>query len=106
MPVSPRPSNPRAAIADFLAFSRQRSREQVIGALLAVLVTIIIGILFFVDSKVNTSTPPAIIFVESYKPDRTDADIKRDQVKDQQAKTAARVERKRQFQKIEKTFGM
>ena len=36
----PRPVGPRAAFADLRAFMRQRSREQVIGAALAVLVTI------------------------------------------------------------------
>ena len=43
---------------DLRGFLRQRSREQVIGATLAVLVTIIIVIVFFVDSKINTAPPP------------------------------------------------
>ena len=37
---------PRVALRDLGAFLRQRSREQVLGAILAVLVTIIILILF------------------------------------------------------------
>ena len=57
-PGFPRPVGPRAAFADLRAFMRQRSREQVIGAALAVLVTTIIVIEFLVNSKINTAPPP------------------------------------------------
>ena len=99
-------SSPRAALADLLAFMRQRSREQVIGAMLAILSTIIIVILFLVDPQINTAPPRTIIFVESYGPDRTDADIKRDQIKDQKERDAFREAKKKQFQKLEKQLGM
>ena len=85
---------------------RQRSREQVIGAMLAILSTIIIVILFLVDPQINTAPPRTIIFVESYGPDRTDADIKRDQIKDQKERDAFREAKKKQFQKLEKQLGM
>ena len=55
MPILPPIHGPRAALRDLKAFMSGRSREQVIGASLAVLSTIIILILFFVDSKINTS---------------------------------------------------
>lgn len=106
MPVFPRPSSPRAAIGDLFSFLRQRSREQVIGALLALLSTIIIVILFLVDPQVNTAPPPTIVYVESYKPGRTDADIKADQQKDQVERDAARKAKMEQFKKLEKAFGM
>ena len=102
----PRPVGPRAAIADLFAFMRQRSREQVIGALLAVLVTTIIVIEFLVDSKINTAPPPTIVYAESWKPDRSDAEIVAQQKIDQVKRDAAAKEKQRQFQKLEKQLGM
>ena len=85
---------------------RQRSREQVVGALLAVLSTMIILILFFTDSKINTAPGAKIIFVESYKPGRTDADIIADQHKDAADLKAYQAERQRQYKTLEKQLGM
>ena len=99
-------SSPRAAIADLLAVIRRPSRERLIGAILAILSTIIIIILFLVDPQINTAPPRTIIYVESFGPDRTDADIKRDQIKDQKARDAYTEAKKKQFQKLEKQLGM
>lgn len=85
---------------------RQRSREQVIGASLALLVTAIIVIEFVVDAKIGTAPPEQITYVNLYSPNRTDADIIADQKKDETKKEAAQKERQRQFQKLEKQFGM
>ena len=84
---------------------RQRSREQVIGASLALLATAIIVIEFLVDSKINTAPPPEITYVELYSSNRTDAEIVSDQEKDQAVKDAAIRERQRQFRKLEKDLG-
>jgi hypothetical protein len=102
----PRPVGPRAAIADLLAFMRQRSREQVIAASLSVLVTAIIVFEFFIDSKINTAPPPRIVYAESWSANRTDAEIIADQKKHQQEREAALKERQRQFKKLEKQLGM
>jgi hypothetical protein len=102
----PRPSSPTAAFRDLAAFMRHRSREQVIGASLALLVTAIIVIEFVVDSKMGTAPPPRVTYVELYPSNRTDAEIVADQKKDQAAKAAAEREKQRQFQKLEKRFGM
>src|SRR3954447_14023394 len=96
----PRPSSPVAAFRDLAAFMRQRSREQVIGGALAVLITAIIVIEFLVDAKINTAPPPQVVEVQLYAPNRTDAEIIADQKKDQAAKDAAIKERQRQFQKL------
>lgn len=106
MPWFPRPVGPRAAFKDLAAFLRQRSREQVIGLALSLLVTAIVIIEFMVDSKINTAPPPQVIYVESYSANRTDAEIIADQKKDQAKREAARAERQRQFQKLENRFGM
>jgi hypothetical protein len=102
----PRPVAPSAAFRDLAAFMRQRSREQVIGASLALLATIIIVILFFVDSKINTAPPPQLIYAESWNADRSDAEIVAQQKKDQAARRAALAEKQRQYQKLENRFGM
>ena len=85
---------------------RQRSREQVIAASLALLVTGIIIIEFIIDAKINTAPPPQIIYADLYSSNRTDAQIIADQKKDQAAKEAAQKERQRQFQKLENQLGM
>ena len=85
---------------------RQRSREQVIGASLALLVTAIIVIEFVVDAKIGTAPPEQITYVNLYPSNRTDAEIIADQKKDQAKKEAATKERQRQFQKLEKQFDM
>ena len=85
---------------------RQRSREQLIGATLAVLVTMIILIEFMVDSKINTAPPPQVVYAESWPANRTDAEIVAEQKKDQAKRDAAAKEKQRQFQKLEKQLGM
>lgn len=102
----PKPVGPRAALADLLAFLRQRSREQVIAALLAVLVTTIIVIEFLVDSNINTAPPPQVVYADSWSLNRTDAEIVAQQRIDQARKDAAAREKQRQFQKLEKQFGI
>ncbi|HVI06119.1 MAG TPA: hypothetical protein VM711_08535 [Sphingomicrobium sp.] len=102
----PRPASPLAAFRDLAAFMRQRSREQVIGASLALLVTAIIVIEFVVDAKIGTAPPPQVTYVELYPANRTDAQIVADEKKDMAAREAAKKERQRQFQKLEKQLGI
>ena len=91
---------------DLGAFLHQRIREQLVGASLALLSTVIIVILFLVDSKINTAPPAQIVYVESWSANRTDAEIVAQQKKDQEARRAAQLEKQRQFQKLEKQLGM
>ena len=105
MAILPPTVGPRAALRDLKAFLGQRSREQVLGATLAVLVTIIIVIVFFVDSKINTAPEPTIVYVENYGPDRTDADIIADQKKASEERRKAEEARRAEYQKLEKQFG-
>jgi hypothetical protein len=107
MPIFPPVSSPRTALRDFLAvFRHGENRERVLGLTLAVLITIIILIIFFVDSKINTAPPRQVIYVENYKPGRTDAEIIADQKKDQAKRDAYAREKQRQFQKLEKQLGI
>jgi hypothetical protein len=102
----PRPSNPVAAFKDLAAFMRQRSREQIIGASLALLVTAIIVIEFLVDATMGTAPPPRIVEVELYPSNRTDADIIADQKKDQAERAAFEKEKQRQFKNLQKELGI
>ena len=102
----PKPVGPRAAYNDLRAFMRQRSREQVIGAMLAILVTAIIVIEFLVDSKIGTAPPPQVVYANSWPADRTDQQIVAQQKIDQAKRDAAAKEKQRQFQKLEKQLGM
>jgi len=106
MAILPPMVGPRAAIRDLKAFLGQRSREQILGAAMAVLVTMIIVIIFLVDSKINTAPEPTVVYVENYGPDRTDSDIVRDQKKASEERRRAEEARRREFQKLEKQFGI
>lgn len=98
----PRPSTPAAALRDLAAFMRQRSREQLIGAALAILVTTVIVIEFLVDAKIGTAPPPQVVEVELYPATRNDAQIIADEKRDMADKQAAKKERQREFQKLAK----
>jgi hypothetical protein len=102
----PRPVGPREALRDLAAFMRQRSREQIVGAALALLATSIIVIEFLVDSKMGTAPQPQVVEVELYSSNRTDAEIIADQKKDQAARHAAQLEKQRQFQRLENQLGI
>jgi hypothetical protein len=106
MSFFPKPSSPRAAWRDFITFVRQREREHVIGASLAVLVTMIIVIIFLVDPKVNTAPPEQVTYADIYPANRTDAEIIADQKKDAAARLAFKKEKQRQFQQLENQLGM
>ena len=104
MSVLPPASSPLAALRDFMAVVRRRSPEQVLAATLSVLITAIILIIFLVDSQINTAPPPSVIYVEDYKPGRTDAEIKADQVKDAAVRHAYAKQKQEQFKRLEKAF--
>ena len=102
----PHPSTPRAAIRDLFAFMRHSSREQRIGAALAVLATGIIVFEFLIDSKFGAMPTPTPTYVELYAANRTDADIIASQKKDMAAKAAAEKERQRQVKELGKRLGI
>lgn len=107
MAILPPTSSPRTAYRDLIAvFRHADNRDRILAITLSILITIIILILFFVDSKINTAPPPQITYVQEYKAGRTDADIIADQKKDQAKREAAAKERQRQFQKLEKRLGI
>ena len=63
-------------------------------------------IVFFVDPTINTAPPAEVIYVETYGPDRTDAQIVADQQQRKAARDAAILARQKEFQKLEKQLGI
>ena len=84
----------------------QRSREQLIGACAAFGITALIIVAFSIDTRDAEKPPAQITFVDIYPANRTDADIIADQKKDQAAYEAAKKEKMRQFQKLQKQLGI
>ena len=97
----PRPSSPRALWADIRAFAGGRSRHHVIAAAVAVIMPVALIVLFYLDGKTNIAPKPQVIFAESWTADRTDEQIKADQVKHQAEREAKQKERQRQFKALD-----
>ena len=103
MSVLPPMVNPRAAMSDFAAVMRgDNKRDRLLGLTLAVLITTIIIIIFFVDAKINTAPPPRVTYVELYAPTRSDADIVASQKQDSAERKAFREQKQRQFKELQK----
>lgn len=101
MPL-PRPSSPRAVLADIRAFAAERSAVQWGAAAVAIIMPVAIIVLFVADGNTNIQPGPQIIYAESWSADRTDAEIIADQKKHQAEREAAQKERRRQFEKLDK----
>ena len=106
MAILPPMHGPRTAYRDLRAFLSRRSREQVIGASLAILSTLIIIIVFFVDAKINTDPPRTIVYLESFPANRTDAQIIADQKKDQAKRDELRAKQRAQFKELQDKLGI
>lgn len=101
----PRPSSPRALIADLRAFLRTRGQHRIVAALLAVLIPGAIFTMFFLQARYYRP-PERTVYVQMYSADRTDAQIIADQKKAQAEEDARAKERQRQFQKLADMLGI
>lgn len=106
MPFFPPMHSPKAAWRDLRAVLRRRSREQAIAAGLSIMFTLVIIVVFILDAKVNTAPPVTVTYVDSWSANRTDAEIKTDQIKDQQAREERARVRQEQFKEIANSFGI
>lgn len=100
MPL-PRPAAPRALWNDLVAFWKGRPRRQWVAGALAVAIPIGILVAFYADSYTNVRPRQTIIYVDSWRADRSDAEIKAKQKSDLEARRAREAERQRQFQEID-----
>jgi hypothetical protein len=83
MAFLPRPVSPTSAIADMVAFIRERRKHQYVFAALAVAIPILMFYAF--QNEFNRSPQwkqPVITYVEQWRPDRTLKDIVAQQAKD------------------------
>lgn len=106
MSVLPPMHSPLAAWRDFKAVWSRRSREQTLALALSIGITLVIIFIFFIDPMINTAPPVTVTYVENYPANRTDAQIKADQVKDQKANEERARARQEQFKEIANTFGI
>lgn len=102
----PRPASPSALIADLRAFARERSRVQWAAAFVAVAMPTAIVVGFIVDGRDNTLPGEQIVYVSSWPADRSDAEIKAAQKKDQAVRDAAKAEKQRQYREIARKLGI
>ena len=101
----PRPSSPRALIADLRSFLAAGGSHRLIAGGLAVLIPgVIFGTLMLQQS--HWKPQPKIMRVKMWSADRTDADIIADQKKAQEIKDARAKERQRQFRKLADKLGI
>lgn len=106
MPVFPPIHSPKVVYRDLKAILSRRSRDQTIALLLSIGFTVTIIVIFFFDSKVNTAPPATITYVDSWSTNRTDAEIKADQAKDQKANEERARARQEQFKEIANSLGI
>jgi hypothetical protein len=100
MPL-PRPSSPRALLSDIRAFASQRSPHHWVAAGLAVVMPVALIVLFYTDGRTNIAPGPQLIYADSWSANRTDEEIKADQVKHQAEREAKQKERQRQYKKLD-----
>lgn len=105
MPL-PRPAPPRVLLKDLRAFAAERSKHQWIAAFFAVLMPVAILVLFVLDGRTNIAPSEQLIFVDSWAADRTDEQIKADQLVRQREREKADAERRRQWQELGRRVGM
>lgn len=106
MSVFPPVFGPKAVWRDLKNFLVNQDREKVIGLTLALLVTGIVLILFFVDSKVNTEGAPTVIYTESWNENRTAEEIIADQLRDQAEGERRAAERQQTYRDLANAVGM
>lgn len=102
----PRPSSPRTLWKDLRAFLAERSGHQMVAGFFALLMPLVIIIGFVLDAQTNIGPGEQTIYVESWSADRTTEEIVAQQQIDQERREAMQAERQRQFQALQRRFGM
>jgi hypothetical protein len=100
--------SPRRAWRDLRGFLASRRRHELLFALPALILTILVIIGFYLDSRVEKPYERNIIYAESWPIDRSDAEIHAQQIIDQAKKEKAKAaaekraeERREQFKKVD-----
>ncbi|WP_265587496.1 hypothetical protein [Sphingomicrobium arenosum] len=98
------PFQPRRAMGDLKSFIAHRDKTHLIGLTLSILTVAIILVIFFADSKVNTSPGRSVTYVELYESDRSDEEIVARQQADKAAIEERAKARQEEFQKIDEAL--
>lgn len=83
------------------AFWRDRPRHQYVAATLAILIPIGIVVAFYIDGQTRLRPVQTIIYVDSWRADRSDAEIRAAQKARQEREEREQLERQRQFQRLD-----
>jgi hypothetical protein len=97
----PRPASPRALWRDIKALAGDRSPHRVIAASLAVAIPVIIGVTFVSDFQDAHDAPEQIIYVNSWKADRSLEETRAAITEYEARRKAFEEDRRKSFQKIE-----
>jgi hypothetical protein len=105
MPL-PRPAPPRVLLKDLRTFAAERSKHQWIAAFFALVMPISILVLFVLDARTNIAPSPQVVFVDSWAAERSDEQIRADQLVRQREREKADAERQRQWRELGRRVGM
>jgi len=105
MAFFPRPASPRALWRDIRSFVAARQRHEIIFGFLAIFITAMIVLGFYVDSRV-APPPPTVTYVQSWPENRSDAEIIAQQKIDQKKKEERLAKRRAEYQRLAKTLGI
>jgi hypothetical protein len=103
----PRPASPRTFWADLKAFLAARDKQKLAIGLLAIMMPVIIVTGFILDTRTGiVSNRLKIVYVQSWPADRSDEEIRKQQVIDQKKRDAERLEKQRAYQRLAKNLGI
>lgn len=105
MSVFPRPSAPRALLADLRAFFLGQGRYKISFAILSILMPMVIVLGFYIDSNIKPP-PRGITYVQSWPVTRTDDEIKAQQKIDQVKRDADREKKRQEYQRLADQLGI
>jgi hypothetical protein len=97
----PRPASPRALWRDIRELAGQRGSHQLVALFLALAIPLAIAVAFIFDTKDAHKVPPQIIYVESWRADRSIEETKANIEAYEKRRKEFEEERRRSFQKIE-----
>ncbi|MCC2980425.1 MULTISPECIES: hypothetical protein [unclassified Sphingomonas] len=96
--------SPFRAVRDLRLFLHQRQKHELIFLFISVMLTGLLLIGFAKDSKVEKVYKPEIVYVQQWRLDRTDAEIKAQQAIDAPIKQKMMDEQKRRQEELRESF--
>lgn len=100
----PRPVRPSAAIADLRAFLATRQKHQWGFAAASLFIPLYFVTLFILEAEEQEYKAPDIVFIQDYRGNRSDAQIKAQQVIDEKKRKADVAELKKLEEERRKPF--